>query len=188
MKYSILLLLWSMSFSASWAHEANEAFFKFTQTENTIEVAAEFPWTLRNALLAYKPSLKEAVNNRDFETTFLEYLRENLILKDENGVVLQLLGFEELDNNQHAHQNTYNITFKGTSLSEVTNTTLCNLNGNQVNYNTLALGKNNETFQTGNEKGTFQLKKENNTPYLLLLLIPVFYFFYKKFGKKSVSN
>lgn len=38
------------------AHEPDQAFFDFQEEEGTVVVTAEFPWTMRNALLAYQPS------------------------------------------------------------------------------------------------------------------------------------
>ena len=49
---------------ASFAHEPNEAFFEITQKGNTTEVIAEFPWTLRNALIEFYPSLETANSKR----------------------------------------------------------------------------------------------------------------------------
>ncbi len=47
--YALMILcLYS---TCGFAHDANKAFFKIQQKGNVIEVQAEFPWSIRNAIL-----------------------------------------------------------------------------------------------------------------------------------------
>lgn len=46
-----LIVIMILSISNGFAHDANKAFFKIQQKGNVIEVQAEFPWSIRNAIL-----------------------------------------------------------------------------------------------------------------------------------------
>lgn len=173
------------------AHETNEAFFIITQKENTIEIKAEFPWTMRNALIAYNPSLENTAGKKDFEQTFMEYIKENLILKNKSGELLQFQNYKELDNNGHSNQNSYLIVFNGSDLFEVTNTIMFNVYDNQVNYNKLAISK--KTYKTSKATNHFNVnqKMESGNWYYLLLIIPFIFLgnrFYQKNNDHGVNS
>jgi len=173
------------------AHETNEAFFVITQKENTIEIKAEFPWTMRNALIAHNPSLENTASKKDFEQTFMEYIKANLILKNKSGELLQFQNYKELDNNGHSNQNSYLIVFNGSDLFEVTNTIMFNVYDNQVNYNKLAISK--KTYKTSKATNHFNVnqKMESGNWYYLLLIIPIIFLgnrFYQKNNDHGVIS
>lgn len=141
-----------------FVHETNEAFFKFVQKQNTIEIEAEFPWTMRNALIAFNPSLENSTNKNAFENSFIEYIKANLILKDKNGDTLEYQAFQKLENNGHSHQNYYRVIFKGNDLFEITNTMMFNLNDNQINYNRITINSTEKIIQTKMGLSHIQLK------------------------------
>lgn len=173
MKY-LYIALFLVCGNSIFAHEPNEAFFTFNLGENQILVEAELPWSMRNALIDYNPNLEKSNNKQDFENTFVSYIRDNLILKDENGLVLEFQKFEELKNNGHSHQNNYLLTFKGNTLEEITNTIMFNTYSNQVNYNTITW--NGRKFKTSKNKTSFKLNEENKSNlshYWWLLLLPI---------------
>ena len=174
-----------------FAHEPNEAFFTYTEKENTVEVEAEFPWSLRNALLKFDPSLAHATDKRDFENAFNEYISKNLIIRDRDGNPLQFQGVYELENNGHSHQNSYLMVFKGHDLFEITNTIMFNLYGNQVNYNTVGAGQNVETFKTNNGVNHFKVGKSNIMEYgyyVLILILPIIYMVRRCFSGKNAAK
>jgi len=174
-----------------YAHQTNEAFFTIIQKEKSIEIQAEFPWTIRNALIAFNPSLEKSTNNKDFENTFIEYIKENLILKDENGKTLKFQSFKELRNSGHSHQNDYQIIFKGSLLFEITNTIMFNIYENQVNYNTVTINSKQKIFKTKKGVTHFELIKSKKTNYWylsILLLFPVAYFTYWQINRKITAN
>ena len=166
------------------AHETNEAFFVITQKENTIEIKAGFPWTMRNALIAYNPSLENTASKKDFEHTFIEYIKANLILKNKSGELLQFQNYKELENNDHSNQNSYLIVFNGSNLFEVTNTIMFNVYDNQVNYNKLAISS--KTYKTSKATNHFNVnqKMPSGNWYFLLLIIP-FIFLGNRFYQKN---
>ena len=154
MKY-FYIVLFLVCGNSIFAHEPNEAFFIFNLGENLITVEAELPWSMRNALIDYNPKLKTSNNKQDFENSFVDYIRDNLILKDKNGLVLEFEKFEELNNDGHSHQNNYLLTFKSNKLEKVTNTIMFNTYTKQVNYNTITwIGKK---FKTSKNKNSFKI-------------------------------
>jgi len=168
-------------------HETNEAFFIITEKENTIEIKAELPWTMRNALIAYNPSLKNTTSNKDFEDTFIEYIKANLILKNNTGNLLKFKNYTALDNNGHSHQNSYLIVFSGSDLIEVTNTIMFNINKNQVNYNNLII--NSKTYKTSKSSNHFKLNQKNVSDnwYFFFLIVPLL-FLVNKYYQKTIAN
>lgn len=173
MKHLFTIIIFFVCENSIFAHEPNVAFFTFNLKDDLITVEAELPWSMRNALIDYNPKLEKSTNKQDFEITFFEYIKHNLILKDTNGVVIEFQTFEELKNNGHSHQNTYLLTFKGKNLFEVTNTIMFNLYKNQVNFNTLTW--NQTKFKTSNNKNSFKLNEETTSGFThkwWLFLIP----------------
>ncbi len=173
-----LLLLFSfvcLSNAFGFAHETNEAFFNITQKENTIEIQAEFPFAMRNALMTFNPSLENSTNKKDFENTFIDYIKVNLILKDKNGNELKYQEYKELKNEGHSHQNNYLIVFKGNGLHEVTNTIMFNVFIDQVNYHNITISSKQIKFKTKKGQPHFTLNKNVKYWWLLLLFIPLIY-------------
>lgn len=174
---SIFLLLLSVYGLITFAHEVNKAYFNFTVKDHLVEVEAEFPWTMRNALLNFNPKLENSSNKQDFEDSFTEYIRQNLILKSSNGSNLELISFKELERKGHGHQNNYLIVFEGQNLFEITNTIMFNLYNNQVNFNSIKTGSSERVFETTKGSKYFTLNKEQHSSYwyLLILTIPLAY-------------
>ena len=174
-----------------YAHEPNEAFFAITQTKNTVEVLAEFPWTLRNALMEFNPLLENATHKEDFENTFVEYLTANLLLRDKGGNLLEYKGHEELENSGHSHQNQYRIRFQGKGLFEVTNTLMLNVYPDQKNHHILTLGPTKMAFKTQKEAPRFNLGEKRDTGYVYLFIVsPILIYLVQRlrFRKRAISQ
>ena len=185
MRY-LLFLCFTCVFSIfGYAHKTNEAFFKITQKENTVEIEAAFPWTMRNALIAFNPYLENSTDKKDFENTFTDYIKENLILTDKNGDTLKHQAYKALKNSGHSHQNNYLILFKGSHLIGITNTIMFDIYDSQVNYHTITINSKQQTFKTKKGRTHFGLaeSKKTNYWYLFLLLLPVVYISYRYMNK-----
>jgi len=146
------LLLFS---SGLYAHKTNEAFFRIVPKESVIEVETDFPWTLRNALLKFRPELKNDSDRSEFQIAFIDYLKANLKLIDSNGEFLEFVKFEEINNLGNSHQNSYIITYKGTAFEKIENTLLFNIFNNQVNYHRITLDGTKTIFKTSNAKAYY---------------------------------
>ena len=189
MKGFFCISLLCLVMTVGYAHEADEAFFKLTQKEVTVEIEAEFPWSLRNALIAFDPSLATAKDKSAFENAFIAYLKANLILKNGNGKTFEFIGFTEIKNNGHSHQNTYVITYKGSDLQSVYNTLLFNINAEQENYHTLFVGTKQQAFVTTKGQEYFEWAAATTFNYWwFVLLLPVVYGITRYYKAKAVTK
>lgn len=190
MKYLLFFVFFCVFNIYGYAHETNEAFFTIIQKKNTVEIRAEFPWTMRNALIAFNPSLENTTDKKDFETTFVDYLKAHIVLKDKNGNILKYQEYKILENSGHSHQNNYLIIFKGSDLFEITNTIMFNIYDNQVNYNSITINSKQETYKTKKGFDHFKLgdNKKINYWYLFFLLIPLIYFTYRYLNRETTAN
>lgn len=186
MKYSITLCIAFLSCWLLTAHEPNVAFFKFIETDTSVEVHAEFPWTLRNALLKFNPDLELATSREEFEQTLFSYIKTHLVLVNESGEPLQLLQMRQAQNKQHSHQNNFVFIFQGTGLKEVTNSIMFDLNENQSNYNTIETLTSKTTYKTTITNTGFILEKGHsfNYLYVFVLAIPIAWIVWKKTSRK----
>ncbi len=179
MKSIILFCIVYLNSIFLFAHDPNKAFFIFTLKQNTVEVTAEFPWTLRNALLKFNPILEKSKSTKDFENTFIEYIKANLILKDSEGNVLTFNTFRNLKKTSHSHQNIYLLVFKGSNITEIKNTLMFDLFDNHTNNNIIQIDNKQIEFETTKEVPSYTLdnnQKKKNYPILIIFLIPLFVF------------
>lgn len=128
-------------------HESNIAYFKIEQIDSTIIIHAEFPWTIRNALLEFAPELKKSKSQKMFDMAYFDYLKSTLILKDNYGNRLKLLNVDAIKNGGHSHQNEFTLTYLGKEFKTLYNSILFNINSDQSNYHILK-SESNLTFKT----------------------------------------
>ena len=186
MQKQLLIILLSLVSTVGFGHETNKAFFEIIQKDSIVEVHCEFPWTIRSALMAYDTALENAKSKKDFENTFTKYITESLILTDNNGHNLALLGFSEVENNGHSHANNYLLTFKGSGITTLKNTIMFNVFDHQENYHTYKSGTRDFSFSTKNGSPTVNLNEEESAIsklWLLLGLVPIL-FLTLKFTRK----
>lgn len=116
------------------AHDVNKAYFKISETDSTIEIRAEFPWTLREALISYQPELLNAKKSDAFRETFKKYIQENFILRDYLNRELPFQNFSDLPNSGHGHANNYLLKFELGTLRKIENRLMFNIYENQQNF------------------------------------------------------
>ncbi len=156
-----------------YSHNPYEAFFKIEEKKETVIVHAEFPWTLRNALIAFEPELLKSTDSNDYKTVFKEYLKTNLVLIDENDNKMKFISFEKKENHGHGHQNNYIIKFKGSNLQKIENSLLFNISNKQLNHHLLQVNNNEILIKTSNSKSYFKLfKKAKFNIWLLIIPLP----------------
>ncbi len=183
-RHCLLTIFLSFLFSLnSFSHKANEAFFTIKTGKGTIEIEAEFPWSIRQALLDFDSTLYHSKLKSDFENTFFNYVKLNLILTDCEGRKIQLYQITEVENKAHSHQNNFLFLYKGKNLLTVENTIMFSLHKNQTNY----IFWQNHSYQTNAKKKWIQLPIKKTTQYywLLLCFIPLFFFIKIKSKRKS---
>ena len=167
----VLLLIFGLPFFA-FAHESNRSFFKIEQKETNVEVMAEFPWTIRNALLLFSPELKKSKSKKEFDAAFFKYINANFILTAANGTQLILQSVKEIRNEGHSHQNNFSFTFEGASYTKVSNSISFNLENNQVNFHKINLNGEILEYKTTKEDSSFEVPSKQTiaTNFLWVLM------------------
>ena len=175
MKKCVLLFLICVCGGNLSAHKPNQAFFRISEKSGLVEITAELPWSARNALLAFNPSLENSRNQEDYDHTFKKYITENLILRNASGEMLDFKAFHKLPNKGHSHQNKYLLVFEGNELSSITNTFLFNIYENQVNYHMMKIDSKPMILKTNKMKDVVNLTVHPSKidHYYLLLSIPI---------------
>lgn len=173
-----------MSLSSFWtfAHEVNKAYFIIYEKENKVELQAEFPWTLREALIEFEPKLREAKSSSEFKTVFQRYIHKNLVLTDNFNRNLPFIDFKELPNNGHGHGNSYLFVFEGNKISKIENRIMFNIYDNQENIHFFEEDKKQEHI-TSLDNPVLKIGFIFNLGYLvfILILIGFFIFILKKY-------
>jgi len=139
----------------SLAHKANEAFYTFQELDSTISVHAEFPWSIRMVLLDYDKTLNESSNESAFLKSLESYFHENLIIKDIDGLILEMISFRFLPQHGHSHQSDFELIYNGSKLRSVENNLFISFFENQKNYHQdINTGKR---YTTGSVKASFYI-------------------------------
>ena len=104
MKTLFLILSMSIISWSSCAHAPNEAFFEFFESDKQLLIKAEFPWTIREALLAARPELKKAQTTEEMMAGLLSYLQEHIEVRNEQNQLIQIQSIKAAPNtNGHSH-------------------------------------------------------------------------------------
>ena len=167
----VLLLILLIAFQWGFGHDPNEAFFHIVQQNDKVEVTAEFPWSMRDALLIFKPSLEEATQRSTFEEAFRQYLATNLLLIDKRGNPLSIQSIHELEQTGHGHENSFLIVFNGSGFSEIQNTIMFNVFENQINHHTVDIEGNQMVFTTTPSNQSSVITPKSGYGYLTWLVV-----------------
>jgi hypothetical protein len=168
-QYFLLILIISCLQTLGFAHSPHECYFDIKLENNTCTIKAEFPWTLRNALLDFDPSLNSIQTPQAFETAFEKYISSNLNLKDKEGKMLIFKGFRALESSGHSHQNEYALEYEGSDVKQVTNTIMFEMSDKQSNYHSIMVDGTKRTFETYKGQDSFMIDdlSTNNTSYFI---------------------
>ena len=165
MKHCHFLLILFISISTlGFAHDANKAFFKIQQKENIVEVQAEFPWSIRNAVVEAYPRLESSKNQEDFDAAFFEYVKSNFKLRQNNSV-LKLISIEYDTQQGHSHQSNFVFVFEGNQVDSIKNTMMFNTYVNQENYHDILLDTEHIKFITSKDSSSFQMESSSQTSF-----------------------
>ena len=181
----ILKLAYKISFFALFcfvvlpsceAHKANEAFFTIGQTDSAVIVEAEFPWSIRNALLKIDSSLDNNSRKEDYTRALYNYFKEHFFLYDSNNRIMKMSSFRMLDQKGHNHQSNFEIIYLGTSLSAIRNSLFIDQFNNQTNYHFLFSPE--RTYTTSKTNDHFSLsdaptKKKADSKYFAIFLLMI---------------
>ncbi|MBU2929694.1 DUF6702 family protein [Winogradskyella psychrotolerans] len=179
MRSRFLLFIFVTLSTFSFAHDANKAFFTIQQKEAIVEVTAEFPWSIRNALIDASPGLENAKSQNDFDTAFFEYVQNNFQIRN-NGSSLKLLSVNDASHKGHSHQTNFVFLFEGTEFDDIKNTMMFNIYKDQENFHNVLFQKEHINFITSLDLESFKMAPNSSSSMsqkktgLLLLLFLVF--------------
>ena len=178
MKKQLIFLLTFAYLTFSYAQDTNIAHFKITPKNQLIEIEADFPRTFQNALEANKPTLEFSTNKKDYKNALTLYFKKNLVLIDEDGKEMELLNAIEIHSKQQPLQQEFLITYKGSNLQSITNTSLFNISEQQVNYHVLKTAYNDLNFSTTPNQIQYIIpSKFNILNYKYYILVTLFFVF-----------
>ena len=120
-------------------HNTKEALYNIEVRSEQIYILAEFPWTIRKALLEFEPKLKEASDKEAFHRSLFSYVDANFLLKNTQGKKMQLLSVKEVDHQGHAHQSNFEFYFKGSEFVELQNELFFNISKNHKNHHFVSI-------------------------------------------------
>lgn len=163
MKQIVVIVVLSLVSALSWGHEPNEAYFVIKNSGSSIEVEAEFPWTIRNALLQYDKSLENATTKQAFEKVLFSYVKENLVFFDRDDNSLKLLSIKELPRVGHSHGSRFLIVYQEGEYQKIKNELMFDLYDNQQNHHEFITSENiTKNYSTTKNNPTFELKVKSN--------------------------
>ncbi|NRD19741.1 hypothetical protein HNV08_06745 [Winogradskyella eckloniae] len=154
----------------SFAHDANKSFFKIQQKGQNVEVQAEFPWSIRNAVIKAFPDLENSNLQSDFEAAFFQYIDHHFQIAHGNSA-LKLVAVEEVAHSGHSHQNNFVLLYEGNAFDTIKNTILFNIYKDQENYHEILIEPNSIKFITSIDADTFKLQDTSAENYNDLFLI-----------------
>lgn len=182
MKIKIITLFLIVFVAVSYAHDANKAYFDIEFKNDTTYVLAEFPWTIRNALITYDTSFTAAKTAEAISDIVFKYVVDNFKLYDSNDNQLHLKEVTLLKNTSHSHATNYKFVFEGADVVKVENTLLFNVAKSQENYHILEdedLVKQKVVTKSSAPFFIVKEEKSNKTIFytLVFLLVVVILFF-----------
>lgn len=161
MRTIFLILGMSIASWSSYAHAPNEAFFEFFESNGQLLIKAEFPWTIREVLLAAKPALKAAKTKAQMQAGLLAYLQEHLDIRNEKNEAITIKSIKLAPNtNGHGHGVVYMLILgKNQYISSIKNTCMFDTYSDQTNFHRIEIGEYAALeFITNPANGTYNVK------------------------------
>lgn len=118
--------------NVAYTHDSNRAYFK--EVEHNI-YRAEFPWTIRNALLKFDTSIGPKTTRIEFDKAFRRYVDSSFVAYDLEGNKVKLLSVKKDTSTfrKHNHSVVYFFEFEDGDIGKIKNTLMFNINDDQDN-------------------------------------------------------
>lgn len=161
----------SLIFSV-YGHDAHIAFFEILPVESKeIKVHAEFPWTLRDALVQFDSTLLLDKSKAIWEASFKKYVTEYLSMYDISHRELGLISIAQLPSTNSGHSVQYEFRFEGGVLGTIDNRLMFNLNNHQDNIHKIVGKKGDLEFITNKSSPNFRLENVSKKNYYLIIRV-----------------
>lgn len=161
-----------MYISTGYAHDADKAFFDIELEEKTTVVYAEFPWSIRNALISFEPNYIKLKTIKEINAVFFNYTKEKLKLFNDDGEELTLLDVVLNKDPEHTHSTKYRLIYDGVDVVKVRNIFMVEHNKNQKNYHFFADSSGEDKrIVTDKNFPSFDLKLQEPTTNVLYYVL-----------------
>ena len=162
MKYlMIMTLLWFSTLVL--AHSPNRAYFDIQVKENAIVVNAEFPWTIREALMNYDSQLGENADEQAITQALECYFMDNFIIRDENGGVAAIQSLRILPHRGHSHQANVEVVYEHVEASLIVNTLMFDIFLDQKNIHKIETKEGMSSAYSQHKCESFELNSNSTT-------------------------
>lgn len=185
MKHWLIAFIAFLNFQCL-AHSGKQAHFKIEKSDS-IYVTAEFPWTLRNALIEFDSTLIAARNQSEFHHAFYKYFPQNFQLLgiDKELIIPSRISLIPPKQSTHSHSVSYLIVYPNVEINCIKNKVMLSYNSSHTNFNSLQLQGKIKQFETNKNLQQFCLqepKTESSIPIKLLMALGVLlgFIIYKK--------
>ena len=148
MKITLTILCTIFLYLTASSQDAKTAHFDITTTDKNIVVAAEFPWTIHNALIEFNPSMKNDTSKQSYINTMKQYIEAHFHIITPFGFEAKLTDIKRVQKNEHSHQANFIFLFKKDSIHSIRNSLLFDQSPKHVNHHTITHGNTTKTFQT----------------------------------------
>jgi hypothetical protein len=120
--------------NVAYGHDPRQSFFIIHSDAESTEIHAEFPWSIRNALLDVYPNLESSGDRSAFDSMFFIYIKDNLLLYDDQDNLIPLSVIRKLPETGHSHQADYLLIYTDGQPFRIENTIMFNLYADQKNF------------------------------------------------------
>ncbi len=158
----------------SFAHDVSKVNFKIETLSDQIKVTVDLPWTLKDALETYDPSLKEDKSRENFNRVLKNYVATHFILWSTANEKIPLKSVTTAPvGDKHVHGAYFNFFFELDDIGRIENTFLFETNQSQHNKNQIKLNDTWFCFETTTAKKNIQLcsSKNLNTRSIVLAIV-----------------
>lgn len=173
------------------AHDAHQAFFGIRETElKLINIKADFPWTLREALIQFDSNLLVDKQEEVWRSALERYIIQNFIVYNSNGIPLKFLSIEESTSSHGGHAIQYNFSLEWGEIGEIENRLMFNINEDQENYHKISGNQGDIEFvtTTNNPNYIFDQSKKTIFYFIVSVFAGIFLCLFLLQTKISIKN
>lgn len=154
-------------------HDISAVEFRIDHQSEHISVQVDLPWTLKEALEKFDPSIKIDKSRNHFDKVLFNYVKEHFVLWDADLNEIPLLYIEEtVPSDQHVHGACFKFVFRSESISRIENRFLFDINKRQRNIHLIQENDKWVGYTTTSDRSSFNLTiKSSSQPNLLPLIV-----------------
>lgn len=172
MKIKFICFCSILYLARGYCHEGNTAYFEIQVVDSEpIIIIADFPWTLRDALIEFDSTLLLDRREETWKNSFKNYISQYLKFYENNLQQLKLIRIDVLPGTQSSHSIKYKLQFEEGKISKIDNRLMFNINTDQVNYHSIKSKSGEIEFATNVQSPRYKLRNIKFLNFYSLLLV-----------------